>query len=81
MTTAVDHPSPCDAAPLAASVRSLAAQAHHTLNDPAGDGHDHQDLARQVDDLRRCLGDDPSSELARWLEDLGRRIEAHGAAA
>jgi hypothetical protein len=74
------NPSPCDGAPLAASIRSLASQAHRTLNHPNG-GDDHQDLARQVDDLRRCLADDPSSELARWLEDLSRRIEAHGAAA
>jgi hypothetical protein len=81
MTTAVDHASPCDGVPLAASIRSLAAQAHRALNDPAAGGDDYQDLARQVDDLRRCLGDNPSSELARWLEDLGRRIEAHGAAA
>jgi hypothetical protein len=80
MTTAVDRPSPCDGAPLAASIRSLATQAHRILNDPDG-GHDHRDLARQVDDLRHCLADDPSGELARWLEDLGRRIEAHGAAA
>jgi hypothetical protein len=81
MTSDVDRPFPCDGAPLAASIRSLALQAHRTLNDPAGGGHDHQDLTRQVEDLRRCLADDPSSELALWLEDLGRRIEAHGVAA
>jgi hypothetical protein len=75
-----DAPCPCDGATLATSVRSLATQVHRTLNDPAAGGPGTRDLARQVDHLRRCLADRASSDLARWLEGLRRRIEAHGPA-
>jgi hypothetical protein len=47
------------------------------LNDPAAGGPGPRDLARQVDDLRRCLADQPASDLARWLDGLRQRIETH----
>jgi hypothetical protein len=75
-----DAPCPCDGATLATSVRCLAAQVHRTLNDPAAGGPATRDLARQVDHLRRCLADRASSDLARWLEGLRRRIEVRGPA-
>ena len=76
-----DHPSPCDAAALAASVRSLASQAHRSLNaHAAGAGPGVPDLVRRVAGLQRCMADRPPSDLARWLVGLRRRIEACRAA-
>jgi len=52
------HRSPCDAAALAASVRSVAAQAHRTLKPSAGvDAFGGPALAPRIARLQCCMVD------------------------
>ena len=65
-----------DAETLAASVRSLATDAHRLLNRPDIDPLEFRTLTRRISALRRQVPGGPSGELARWLDSLRRRMEA-----
>ncbi len=68
MTTSPYNPP--DPAELAESVRLLASQAHRAVNAPV-DGEDVHVLARRIAHLQQ----QSPALIARWLENLQRRLE------
>jgi hypothetical protein len=71
-----DPAKPCSGATLAATVRSLAKQAHLLLNDPTTQDHELRDLARRIGKLQDHVASWPPSDLTLWLESLRGRVEA-----
>jgi hypothetical protein len=63
-----------DPAVVVRAVRALALDAHQLLKHP--DAIAASDLVHRIDELRGQLHVDHSSELARWLDSLRRRVAA-----
>jgi hypothetical protein len=63
-------------AALAATMRSLAKQAHLLLNEPTTEDHELRDLVRRIASAQRELACWPPSNLSRWLENLRVQVDS-----
>lgn len=61
---------------LADEIRELAARAYQTLHAPLTDARETRKLSQRITELQDVTGDLASDELALWLENLQRRINA-----
>jgi hypothetical protein len=68
--------SPNDPAMMAAEVRALATQAHRSLNDSSFSVSEARDLARRIRRLQSLTRELKSADLADWLSNLRREIDA-----
>lgn len=72
----MSHDSACltDPALLAAEVRSLAAEAHQALKDPATSQRAANELARRIGTLQQQVGDRSAGDLGLWLDNLRKTV-------